>query len=373
MPYFDHNATHPVSAAARNAWLDALEKYPANPSSPHRLGSRASAALEAAREQLAGWLGGSTEDYVFTSGATESNNAILAHLAAALDPADTVWISSMEHPCVLAAARRHLEGRHQLIPATPDGVVDAGWIQERLRGQHPRPAVIAVMAANNETGILQPWQQVRDLCHESGIQFFCDAAQWVGKMPATGLGECDFVSGCAHKFGGPPGVGFLKAGPGFGASIVGGSQENGRRAGTENTPGILAMVAALAEREASLGSIPERMKLRGQFIERLIQQVPGTVIPGRSSAALWNTVAAQLPAFADCRQRWVVKLDRLGFSVSSGSACSSGKEQPSHVMAAMGYSGEASDRTVRFSSGWDTTPQDWDALLEAVRQTASNR
>ena len=373
MPYFDHNATHPVSAAARNAWLDAVEKYPANPSSLHRLGSRASAALDAAREQLAGWLGGSAADYVFTSGATESNNAILQHLAATLSPAESVWISSMEHPCVLSAARRHLDGRHQIIPATPEGVVDAGWIQDRLRGAQPRPAVIAVMAANNETGILQPWQQIRDWCHESGILFFCDAAQWVGKMPAAGLGECDFVSGCAHKFGGPPGAGFLKVPAGFVPSIVGGSQENGRRAGTENTPGILAMIAALGEREASLDSIPERMKLRGRFMERLLEQVPGTEIPGRSSAALWNTVAAQLPAFEDCRHRWVVKLDRLGFSVSSGSACSSGKEQASHVLAAMGYSRDASDRTVRFSAGWDTTPQDWDALLEAIRQLASGR
>jgi cysteine desulfurase len=226
------------------------------------------------------------------------------------------------------------------------------------------------MAANNETGVLQPWREVRALCREHDVPFFCDAAQWIGKLPARGLGECDFVSGSAHKFGGPQGVGFLKVPKQFRSLIVGGPQEEGRRAGTENVAGVLAMIAALEEREAALnaGVIDERARWREEFERELQAALPGVAIVGAGAARLWNTTAAIMPEVADCRQRWVVKLDKLGYAVSTGSACASGKEQTSHVLAAMQVSADEASRALRFSGGWETTREDWLRLLDGLRR-----
>jgi cysteine desulfurase len=193
----------------------------------------------------------------------------------------------------------------------------------------------------------------------------------VGKLPAAGLGACDFVSGCAHKFGGPQGVGFLKAPAKFRPLIVGGPQEEGRRAGTENVAGLLAMLAALEERENALqqGSVAvERMQWRDAFEAELQTALPGVAIVGKGVERLWNTVAAVMPKVADCRQRWVVKMDKLGFAVSTGSACASGKEETSHVLAAMQVSAEAASRVLRFSSGWETGREDWSRLLDGLRR-----
>src|SRR5207302_7708139 len=149
-------------------------------------------------------------------------------------------------------ARLHFAKRHAFIPATAAGLADVGWLADALKKK--RPALVGVMAANNETGVLQPWREVRALCREHGVPFFCDAAQWIGKLPADGLGGCDFMSGCAHKIGGPQGVGFSKVPARFQPLIVGGPQEDGRRAGTENVAGALAMIAALEERIDALAA-----------------------------------------------------------------------------------------------------------------------
>lgn len=372
MIYFDHNATTPLSATARDAWLRASEEFIGNPSSPHRLGSRADRALTEAREELAAILGCDALDIVWTSGATESNNLVLHHIAQNLPEGAEVWVSAIEHPCVLAAAQKWLPGRHRLIPVTSSGVVDSGWIQSELT--KTLPALIAVMAANNETGILQPWREISSLCRDAGVPFFCDAAQWLGKLPGKGLGECDFVSGCAHKFGGPKGVGFLKC-PSKGKVhplIVGGPQEEERRAGTENLAGVIAMMAALREREAAL-SRGEHIALQNAklaFEAELLRTLPGSEIVGAGQERLWNTVSALMPE-ADCQQRWVVKLDKAGFAVSTGSACSSGKEVGSHVLQAQGYGPSTSSRVLRFSAGWETSPDAWKALNVALRSVHS--
>ncbi|MEQ1859116.1 MAG: cysteine desulfurase family protein [Chthoniobacteraceae bacterium] len=356
MRYFDHNATHPLSPAAREAWLDATGRFIGNPSSPHRLGDRADRALNEARERLAGWLGCAAEEIVWTSGATESNNMALAHLAAAREGA--LLVSAVEHPCVIEGARRHFAMRHRFIPVDRDGVVRVDALAADEIG------AVAVMAANNETGVLQPWREVLAWCRERGVPMLCDAAQWIGKLPAAGLGACDFVSGCAHKFGGPAGVGFLKCPADTRALIVGGPQEDGRRAGTENVPGVLAMIAALAERESARAD----ESLRDHFVARLRERLPQVRVLGKGAPRLWNTVSVIMPDTGDCRQRWVVKLDKLGFAVSTGSACASGKEQPSHVLSAMGFSPGEAGRALRFSAGWSTIREDWDALLDAVVQ-----
>lgn len=368
MIYFDHNATSPLSDAAREAWVDASDRLVGNPSSPHRLGARTEKALADAREQLAGLLRCGALDIVWTSGATESSNMVMYHYAETLAPDAEVWVSAIEHPCVLEAARSHFGECLKTLPVTLSGVLDLDALRERLAER--RPGLIAVMAANNETGVLQPWREVREVCAEREVQFFCDAAQWIGKLPSAGLGECDFLSGCAHKFGGPTGVGFLKcpAQGGVRSQMVGGPQEEGRRAGTENVAGVLSMIAALAEREVALASdtIIEREAWRNAFAGNLTD----ATILGKGEGHLWNTVSALLPG--DCRARWVVKLDKAGFAVSTGSACASGKEAPSHVLTAMGLAADETDRVVRFSSGWETTADDWQALAKGVAEVAAD-
>lgn len=367
MRYFDHNATTPLSPAARDAWLEAIERYPGNPSSPHRLGSRAEYALTEARESLASVLGAQALDLIWTSGATEASNIVFHHYSKELNATDVVWVSAIEHPCVLNAAERFLGGRVRQIPVTPEGVVELGWLKDQVSNE--RPSLVVLMAANNETGVIQAWQSVRDWCRGEAIPFFCDAAQWIGKYPALGLGACDWTMGCAHKFGGPKGVGFLKV-PSVGrchSLFSGGPQELSRRAGTENVAGVLSMVAALKEREAWFSDawLQAREQERCSLKQRIVTQLPGTRVLGEEKACLWNTLALVMPE-CDCRFRWVVKLDRSGVAVSTGSACSSGKEKPSHVLEAMACSADESSRVIRCSSGGETTPEDWDALIEAL-------
>ncbi len=357
MLYFDHNATHPISETAKRVWLEAVEKFAANASSPHRLGQRAEAALHDARERLATLLGCSADEIVFTSGATESANMVLAQF-------DSVAVSAVEHPCVMEPVRGKAA---RVLPVSATGVV------EPLRFEGEKPQLAVLMAANNETGVLQPWIEALAACRGNGVKFFCDAAQWVGRMPANGLGACDFVSGCAHKFGGPQGVGFLKCPANFPPLLRGGPQEEGRRAGTENLAGILAMVAALEEREAAIrgGALRERMKWRDEFERDLVAALPGARVLGAGAERLWNTVAVIMPEAPDCRRRWVVVMDRLGFAVSTGSACASGKEKPSHVLTAMGVPPTDAGRALRFSAGWGTTRDDWPALLGGVKAAAA--
>ncbi len=368
MLYFDHNATTPLMPAAREAWLEATEKFIGNPSSPHRLGQRAEAALQNAREQLAACLGCDAMDIVWTSGATESNNMVFHHVARSGAGGDSeVWVSAIEHPCVQAAVDFHFGKRASRIPVTRAGVVDVDWLRAELKRK--RPSLIAVMAANNETGVLQPWREVLAQAREARVPFFCDAAQWVGKLPSAGLGDCEFVSGCAHKFGGPKGAGFLKC-PGASQLrplLLGGQQEEGRRAGTENVAGVLSMMVALESRERSLAASDREVRdgWRATFEKRLLEQLPGSEIVGSGESHLWNTVAALMPE-ADCHQRWVVKLDKFGCAVSTGSACASGREEPSKVLAAMGYSAGEASRMLRFSSGWETSEADWESLFQAL-------
>ena len=362
--YFDHNATAPLCGVARDAWLSACERFPANPASPHRLGARAEAALEGARQHAAEFLDCSPLDIVWTSGATEANNALFHH--ASLDAQGEVWVSAIEHPSVLEAARMFCGGRVKCIPSNGDGVINVDWITEHLR--EGRPSLIAVMAANNETGVLQPWSDVLKLCREREIAFACDAAQWIGKLAAKGLGKCDFVTGCAHKFGGPIGIGFMKVPARFRPFLVGGGQEDARRAGTQNVPAVQAMMAAwqYREQQISAGENSIRERWRNRFLERVQKEITEFEVLGQKSLRLWNTVSGLMPELDDCRRRWVVRLDKLGFAVSTGSACASGKEKPSHVAMALGLSPDKSDRMLRFSGGWETSREDWEALGTAV-------
>jgi len=367
MVYFDYNATAPVMREAREAWLEATEKIGGNPSSMHQAGARAERAMTDAREKLAAFLGCHPLDIVWTSGATEANNTVLHHFASTLDARREVWVSAIEHPCVMESAQHYFGKRARLIPVTRDGVIDLDWLTVELADT--RPGLVGVMAANNETGVIQPWREVLAICRQYKVPFFCDAVQWIGKMPAKGLGECDFLSGAAHKFGGPRGIGFLKVPHRSQITplLLGGKQEGGRRAGTENVATIVSMLAALAvrEKQISRGEHILRGVWRDNFERQLFHAVPGTTIVGANQPRLWNTVSALMPE-GDRKHLWVVKLDKAGFAVSTGSACTTGKEEPSHVLAAMGFKAAQAVRAVRFSAGWETTETDWDALVKGV-------
>ena len=366
MIYFDHNATAPVMREARETWLEATEKIHGNPSSPHAFGAAANKAMTEAREKLAQFLGCHPQEIIWTSGATEANNTVMHHFAQTLDAKTAVWISSVEHPCVNDSTTHYFGKRARMIPVTHDGVVDMDWFTSEMADT--RPGLVGVMTANNETGVIQPWRELLAICQAYEVPFFTDAVQWIGKMPAKGLGDCDYVSGAAHKFGGPRGVGFLKVPhkSRVNSLLFGGKQEKGQRAGTENVPIILAMLAALEVREKQLanGDHKTRVVWKEKFEKLLVRQVPGSTVVGAASPRLWNTVSALMPEGG--QQRWVTRLDKAGFAVSTGSACTTGKEEPSHVLTAMGFKPNELAQVLRFSSGWETTATDWDELEKGL-------
>jgi cysteine desulfurase len=366
MLYFDYNATAPVMREAREAWLETTERIQGNPSSPHAFGLAANKAMSEARERLAHFLGCHPLDIVWTSGATEANNMLVHHFAQTLDARSEVWISAIEHPCVHDSATHYFPKRLKFIPVTHDGVVDLEWFAHEMADT--RPGLVAVMAANNETGVIQPWRELHAICQTYEVPFFTDAVQWLGKMPAKGLGDCDYVSGAAHKFGGPRGVGFLKIPHKHkvGSLLFGGKQERGQRAGTENVPVIVSMLAALESREKQLANHDHETRAiwKEKFEKLLVRQVPGVTIVGANVPRLWNTTSALMPEGG--QQRWVTRLDKAGFAVSTGSACTTGKEEPSHVLSAMGYKAGQVTQVLRFSSGWETTAADWEALEKGL-------
>lgn len=362
MPYFDHNATTPLLPVAREAWLRASDEAWANPGSPYRISARVHRLLGEARERVAAHLGAAADEIVFTSGATEANNAVVAWAARAIGTSSSAVVSPTEHPSVLAPAQEAF-GARLVLPA-----VDAGGridVEEAVRSG---VGFVAVMAANNETGVLGAAAEIDEACRARGAWYLCDASQWVGRIPARALAPGAFIVGCAHKFGGPKGMGFLRVPPaalaaGFRAQL-GGEQEGARRAGTENYPGIAAMVAALEFAATQSASIEVRSAWRARFIDTVTRCVPGAVVNSGAAPCLWNTVSLRLPAHDNTR--WVVRLDKLGFEVSTGPACASGSAKPSRVLAAMGLSADEARRTLRISGGWDTTERDWQLFAEAL-------
>lgn len=369
--YFDHNATTPLSPAARAAWLRASDQHWHNASSLYREAGLTSQALESAREQFADLLGVEPERVVFTSGATESNNTLFAGLSKCLPADGVVAISAIEHPSVREAARAWLgRGRVIEIPVDDQGVVQPQVLQGILR-QHS-PALVSLMAANNESGVLQHWPELLKLCRESGARFHSDAAQWIGKQPADQLGTCDYLTGSAHKFGGPKGSGFLilaDAEESF-PLLHGGPQENSRRAGTENYPAIAAMVAALEAATDNMGAAQSaQSQHRNSFETQMKAAFPGLRVISENAPRLSNTSLLVMPRHDNLK--WLTRLTRRGFAISTGSACSSGKEGSSVVVQALGASWEELKRVVRVSSGPDTSAEDWQALLAAFAEVGA--
>ncbi|YCM45472.1 aminotransferase class V-fold PLP-dependent enzyme [Verrucomicrobiaceae bacterium 227] len=358
--YFDANATTPLSPAASEAWLAAAREHWHNPSSLYPEAIEAKRFLEDLRESLAGMLGCSTGRIVFTSGATEANNSVLMHAAGYLEARGGFFATSaIEHPSVAEGAEFFFRGGQlQQIGVTPEGVIDQEMFASVVKGG--QAGFVSLMAANNETGVWQPWREVSGVCREAGIPFHCDAAQWIGKESLEGLAECAFVTASAHKFGGPPGAGFLliPEGSDFRGSL-GGPQERGHRGGTENLPAIAAMVAALKGCGSAVSG-----EFRDQFEADLVDCLPGVRILGGGAKRLGNTSMFILPEHKNLR--WLTRLGRRGFAVSTGSACSAGQGNPSRVMQAMGCRFEEMGRVLRISALPQAGAEEWEGLLDAL-------
>ena len=359
--YFDHNATTPLCEAAKAAWISAYEAHWYNPSSPYRSAAAVKVRYEAARESLARHFGVSPERVIFTSGATESNNAVIRHWARSLSSDACVGINPTEHPSVIKAAKALFGSRVVWLPLSKSGLVDMDALFGHI--ESGTLAAVSVMAANNETGVIQPWQAIADLCAKAQIPYHCDAAQWVGKLPVQGLSACTYVIACAHKFGGPKGVGFmlLPEGAVDFRLLDGGEQEVAHRAGTEDVASVLAMSAALEHSNSG------NVEARDVFIEQIVQAIPGVALIGAGTDRLWNTVSMSMPRHQSVR--WIRALEKVGFLLSSGSACSTGKTNVSEVLLAMGIDAAAAGRVLRISAGVETTAEDWQALSDALLVT----
>lgn len=356
--YLDFNATAPLRPEARAA-MQAVMDSSGNPSSVHAEGRAARARLDTARRQVAALAGCRAADVCFTGGGTEAGNWALSAWSD-----HRVLVSAVEHDATLRTAER-LNGA--VVPVDRNGRVDPDALRTLLTSGGEAPALVSVMAANNETGVVQPIAEVAALCREAGALLHVDAIQAAGRMTlADVVAVADMVSLSAHKIGGPAGTGALIIRPGLSIApmIVGGGQESRRRAGTENLIGIAGFGAAAEATLAGLETGIEQMKQMQQALEAGLRAACPTVeIMGDGVTRLPNTTCVRMPGVAAETQ--VMALDLAGIAVSAGSACSSGKVTPSHVLTAMGQSIETATEAIRVSTGWTTTAGDIDALLAA--------
>lgn len=363
--YLDHNATSPLLPEARAAMLAALDAG-GNPSSVHAEGRAARAVVERARAEVAALVGASAAEVVFTSGGSEAN-ALALRGAVRPHAVNRYFVVATAHDSILATAD-DLAGEPEgpsvsRVPVDRNGWIDLAVLDSLLAGVDGH-AVIAVMAANNETGVMAPLAEIVRIARAHGALVHCDAAQAAGRVPvdfkAMGV---DLLTISAHKFGGPVGVGALivRDGLALGRQIAGGGQELGRRAGTENVAAIAGFAAAAAVARADDSRWMRLSDLRDRLERQVLDAVPEAIVYGAEVERLPNTTMLGLPGIAAETQ--VMAMDLAGVAVSSGAACSSGKVSKSHVLAAMGFGGEASD-AIRISLGPSTTDGEVDRFLD---------
>ncbi len=366
--YLDWNATTPLRPEARAAILAAYDLI-GNPSSVHAEGREARRLVEEARATLAAAVGAQARNVVFTSAGTEANALALAPAlrGPSSGPVERLLVSAIEHASVLAGGRFPAE-RIGLIQVTRGGLVDLDHLKRQLRDGPP--ALVSIMAANNETGALQPVAEAAATVHEAGGLLHVDAIQALGKIPfdMNAVGA-DLATFSAHKIGGPKGVGALVMRDGISGLepvLRGGGQELNRRAGTENVAGIAGFGAAV---KAALQALPEDARRMASLRDRLengLRSIAGATVFTDNVARLPNTVLFTSPGLK--AETAVIGFDLEGIAVSSGSACSSGKVQPSHVLSAMGHDPAVAQAVVRLSLGWSTTAEDINRALEAWRK-----
>ncbi len=369
--YLDHNATTPLNSEAASAISDALPLF-GNPSSVHDEGRRARKAIETARDAVARMVGARPDAVVFTSGATEANNALMT---AAMASGLPLFVSAVEHLSVLEPVESypHLV----ILPVDLEGRVDVGALETLLPEpeDEPRPSAprffASVMLANNETGAIQPVSEIAKRVHARGGMLHCDAVQAAGKVPVEieALGA-DFLTFSAHKFGGPKGVGALvrRADTPWPVPplIAGGGQERRVRAGTENVLGIIGMGAAATAIGTRLTSVPRMKAMRDRLEDAVLRDCENVSVFSRSAERLANTSCFAVPGLS--AETAVIGCDLKGVSIGSGSACSSGKVAPSHVLEAMGAGAGFSASAVRISLGPETAEADIDRFIAVWRQ-----
>ena len=355
--YFDYNATTPLDPAVREAMLPFLGEIWGNPSSVHHVGRKARALLDDARDRTATFLGAKPSEIVFTSGGTEANNLAIFGTARALKARGKHLITSaIEHHAVLQCFDYLEKNEGFSVTRLPVDATGSVSVDDLMKAIRPDSVLVSVMAANNEIGTLQPVAEIGARCRERGIVFHTDAVQWFGKEPFETVGQfnADLVSVCAHKFHGPKGAGLLyvKSPLHPDPLLFGGAHENERRAGTENLPAIIGLVAALEKFVKP--PVFDRTKLL-PLAEKLIaavKKIEGCELVSPRENSLANTVSFTVSGSDGIAL--LAGLDMEGICASSGSACSAGSLEPSHVLVALGKREEANS-LVRFSLGRDST------------------
>ncbi|MFI5371590.1 MAG: cysteine desulfurase family protein [Candidatus Eisenbacteria bacterium] len=367
MIYLDHNASTPVRPEVLDAMRAALAEHGANPSSLHQPGQRARGAVERAREQVAALVHADPGEVVFTSGGTEGDHlALVGGAWARRAEGRRVALSTIEHHAVHGAAEwlAELDFAVGHLPCGSEGIVDPDAV-DMLQAD---TTVVSLMLANNETGVLQPVADLTRRAHARGMRVHCDAVQAAGKVPVDAAAiDADYLVLSAHKIGGPKGVGALivRRGAPLAPLLRGSAHERGRRGGTENVPGIVALglAAELAGREVATEG-PRLLALRERFERRLASGAPGMVVHGARAPRLPNTINASFPGARS--DHLLMALDAAGFAVSAGAACASGAVEPSPVLSAMGVPRSLAVCALRFSFGRTTTESDVDAVCAAL-------
>mgnify|MGYP001323227983 CR=1 FL=1 len=358
--YLDHNATAPLRPEARAAMLAALDTI-GNPSSVHAEGRRMRALIEDAREAVGALVGARPADVVFTSGATEANNWVLRQ------GWRLIVVTPLEHPSVLAAARATTAEINE-VSVDSTGVVAADRVAEALSNHAAAlgHTLVALQAANNEIGTVQPVGEVAAYARARGARVMSDAVQAAGRMPIDFVAsDLDYMTLSAHKLGGPTGVGALivREGAPLAPFTHGGGQERRRRGGTENVPGIAGFGAAASAVRRDLADMARIRRLRDRLEREAISLTPDAIIIGGNAERLANTTCLARPGAS--AETLVIRLDLAGIAVSAGAACSSGKVGPSLMLAAIGIAPVTAAAAIRISLGWSTSDADVDAFLMA--------
>jgi len=367
--YLDHAATTPVDPEVAELMAQVLREVPGNPSSIYAEGRRARALVDRARDEVARAINADPAEIVFTSGGTEADNlALRGVLKAREGEADGIVTTAIEHHAILDTAHdleAHGQARVMVLPVDRDGQVTA---QAVTRAIDAGTAIVSVMHGNNEIGTLQPLEAIGAACRERGVVFHSDAVQTVGALAIDVRAmPIDLVSVNAHKFYGPKGVGalYIRRGTRVATVQTGGGQEKGRRTGTENVAGIVGLGAALriaSERRATESA--RQARLRDRLIGEIRVRIPEATLTGHPTERLPNNASFCFRGTQG--EALVVSLDLEGFSVSSGSACTSGDTEPSHVLLALGLDHDLAQGSLRLTLGRDTTAADVDALLAVL-------
>jgi cysteine desulfurase len=366
--YLDWNATTPLRDEAREAMAAAWD-FCGNPSSVHAEGRQARKLVEDARAIVAGAVGAAAKNLVFTSGGTEANAlALWSGLRRGSIPGvETLVVSAIEHASVLSGGRFPAQAIN-IVGVTRSGRLDLQRLREVVMGKPP--ALVSVMLANNETGAVQPVAEAAEIVHAAGGLLHVDAIQAFGKIPFDmNTLNADLVTLSGHKIGGPKGVGALILAEGllgFEPLLRGGGQELSRRAGTENVTGIAGFAAAAKAALDTMADDAIRLEGLRTRLESGLRQTPAAMVFSDEAPRLPNTTLFTVPGLK--AETAVIGFDLAGIAVSSGSACSSGKVQPSHVLEAMGFGPEMAQGAVRLSLGWSTSDADIDRCLEAWRK-----